>query len=79
MKSKDSENATKAMSVISVFGRKHVIMPPLSNKSEGDFKDPNYLSTKNALVGILKIGETLDQFKKRWLKLKKGEKYGKKN
>lgn len=53
------------MSTTTVLGRLHVIRP---FSREANLDQPNYNGTGQAFVGILNEGNTLEQFKKDWVK-----------
>jgi hypothetical protein len=55
----------KEIETIKVHGRSHAIIPFPSRKT---LPNANYQGTGKAFIGILKEGETLEGFKKRYSK-----------
>jgi len=53
----------ETLSELKVNGRIHIIRPYGRENDE-----PNYRNTGMALVGVLKLSETFNQFKKAWTK-----------
>ena len=60
------EHQASQMNVITVNGRQHVIRV-VDRNFKKDLPDPNYRGTGQALVGILKKNETLEQFRADWV------------
>jgi hypothetical protein len=54
--------------IIKVDGFQHVITADFENRKLTNFKNPNYLDSGCALVGIISDGDTFHAFKKRWVK-----------
>ena len=67
------EEQIESMKIIIVHGYQHIIMPYRRTMVNENivYPNPNYRGTGMALVGVLKKGQTLNQFKKQWLKNKK--------
>jgi len=55
------------MNVIKAHGRQHVIRI-VERSFYKNIPDPNYMHTGQALVGILRDHETLEQFRAEWVK-----------
>ena len=62
------ENQASKMYIQNVHSKQHVIMP--FYRANNGYPDPNYNNTNCALVGVLKKGETLEKFRKNWIKRK---------
>lgn len=60
---------TDSMRTLSVGCRLHVVRS-FQRPLEGGYPKPNYNDTGYAFCGVLRQGESLDQFKKRWSKKK---------
>jgi len=67
-KKETPEEKAKELSILVVHGEKHVIRPYLRN---GQYPDPNYRGTGQALAGIMRHDETFEEFKERWIKGRK--------
>lgn len=65
MKKANYEQQAKEMTVFNVATRQHVIMP--FRRINSLYADPDYMKTGRAFVGVIKIGQTFDQFKKEWI------------
>ena len=53
----------KVYNIVTVGTRKHVVCTVTSRS--GGVDNPNYMGTGMALCGVMKKGETLEQWKKR--------------
>lgn len=61
---------TNTFSTKIVHGHVHVLMPFYRNSTE--YRDPNYMNTGKALIGVLnkEKGQTLSEFKEKWVENK---------
>lgn len=68
MEESNFEQEANQMNLITVYRKQHVIR--VVNREHRYIPEPDYLRSGHALVGILNEGETLEQFRKRWIEKK---------
>lgn len=66
MKPSEIRKEANQMRLFMFSGRRMVLRPFKRNSRY--YRDPNYMRQNLALCGVLKKSETLDDFKKRWIK-----------
>ena len=60
----------QSLSYTMMYGRMYILRP-IERDERYNCPDPDFVGTHNALVGIARRGETFDQFKQRWLEIKR--------
>ena len=58
-----------SFSYMKIYGRMYVLRP-IERDARYNCPNPDFIGTHNALVGIGRKGETLEEFKKRWLEIR---------